>query len=127
MARDHLEFDKRQTEDTLTYKHLQVCSKGISAMATVQFSIRIDPDIKARLDCEAQQEDRSASYLAQKAIDEYLKRQEYLRHVISDAEAEAEKGLFVSGQAVHAWIASWDSEAELPEPQADIFPPAKSR
>lgn len=37
--------------------------------------------------------------------------------------AEADKGIFVSAEAVHRWMESWDTDHELPMPEPDIFPP----
>ena len=91
-------------------------------MASVQFSIRMDPAMKSRLDEEAKLEDRSAAYITQKALDSYLREKEYLRNIVRDAEIEADKGVFISGDAMHAWIESWGSDNELPAPKPDIFP-----
>jgi hypothetical protein len=35
--------------------------------------------------------------------------------------AEAEKGIWISGEAMTRWIESWDTENELPPPEPDIF------
>ncbi len=91
-------------------------------MASVQLSVRMDPDIKARLEKEARLEDRSASYIIQKALDQYLSVKERRRQDFDDAVAEADKGIFVSGEAVERWVLSWDTKNELPEPEPDIFP-----
>ena len=91
-------------------------------MATVPFSIRLDEAMKARLEQEAEREDRSASYLAQKAIGDYLDYKDFFRREMEAAIAEADKGVFISGEAMHKWIASWDTENELPPPEPDIFP-----
>ncbi len=90
-------------------------------MASVQFSIRMDPAMKSRLDEEAKLEDRSAAYITQKALEAYLREKEYLRNLVRNAEIESDKGVFISGEAMHAWIESWDSENELPAPRPDIF------
>ena len=37
------------------------------------------------------------------------------------AIAEAEKGVFISEEAMHSWIESWDTDHELPPPKPDIF------
>ena len=92
-------------------------------MATVPFSIRLDEDIKARLEREAELEDRSASYIVQKAVGQYLDGKEYFRREMEAAIAEADKGVFISGEAMHRWMESWDTENELPPPEPDIFPP----
>jgi len=41
-------------------------------MPTVPFSLRLDASAKARLDEEARRSDRSASYLATRAIEAFL-------------------------------------------------------
>ena len=43
------------------------------------------------------------------------------RVMIQAAMDEAEKGVFVSSEAVHRWMDSWDSENELPFPEPDVF------
>jgi predicted transcriptional regulator len=91
-------------------------------MSTVQFSIRMDPEIKERLDQQAKREDRSAAYIAQRAIDAYVSKQERLLEMVRLAEIEADKGVFISEEKVDAWVNSWGTEDELPPPQPDIFP-----
>lgn len=91
-------------------------------MPTTPFSIRLDSEIKARLEKEAELEDRSAGYVAQKAIEDYLDAKDFFRSEMEAAIAEADKGIFISGEAVHRWIESWDTENELPPPEPDIFP-----
>ena len=36
------------------------------------------------------------------------------------AVEEAAKGAFISRDAMDAWVASWDSDEELPPPEPDI-------
>ena len=96
-------------------------------MSTVQFSLRIDPRIKKRLDLQAKLEDRSAAYVAQKALDEYLDRKEQMRRMLLDLEAEADKGVFISEEAMNAWVDSWDTDNESPPPKPDISPARYSR
>lgn len=91
-------------------------------MATVPFSIRLDENIKSRLEKEAEREDRSAGYLAQKAIESFLDDRDYFHREMDAAIAEADRGVFISGEAMHRWMASWDTENELPPPEPDIFP-----
>ena len=91
-------------------------------MPTTPFSIRLDDEVKAKLEREARLEDRSAGYIAQKAIESYLDCKAYFRQEMEAAIAEADKGVFISGEAMHRWIESWDTENELPPPEPDIFP-----
>ena len=88
----------------------------------VPFSIRLDETIKAKLEKEAQLEDRSASYLAQKAIEAFIDAREYKRELIRASYQEAQTATaFISDEAMSAWVESWDAENELPEPKPDVF------
>jgi predicted transcriptional regulator len=90
-------------------------------MPTAPFSIRIDSKIKTRLEREAALEDRSAGYVAQKAIADYLDQKEYRRECFREAAAEADKGVFISWEKMEAWMKSWDTDNELPPPEPDVF------
>lgn len=96
-------------------------------MPTVPFSLRIDTKLKSRLEKEAAREDRSAAYIAQKAITEFVEAREARRKILDEAFAEADKGVFVSGEAVRKWMESWDTGHELPMPEPDIFPGTTSK
>ena len=85
-------------------------------------SIRLDQTLKARLQTAAKAEDRSLSWLAQQAIANFLDHRDFKREQLLLAYAEAEKGVFISDEAVMAWVDSWDTPNELPVPQPDIFP-----
>ena len=94
-------------------------------MATERLSLRIDADLKKSLEREAKREDRSASYLAVKAIEAMLRHRYEKRAAIRSAVAEAEEGVFISQEAMDAWVASWGTDAELPPPEPDIRPNPK--
>jgi predicted transcriptional regulator len=91
-------------------------------MATVPFSMRIDSAVKKQLEREAERQDRSAAYLAQQAIVAYLDEKQARREMLREAARELDKGVFVSGEAVMAWMKSWGTDKELPMPEPDIFP-----
>ncbi len=65
-------------------------------MASVPFSFRLDKSLKKRSDTKCS------------AIEEAVK--------------EADKGVFISSQAMNNWMDSWGSEKELPAAEPDIFP-----
>ena len=90
-------------------------------MATVPFSVRLDEDVKARLEKEASLLDRSSGYLAQKAIEGFLDYKEQFRNELKMLIAEADKGVFISEEAMMAWMESWDTDHELPPPEPDVF------
>ncbi len=89
-------------------------------MATERLSLRIDAGLKKSLEKEARREDRSASYLAVKAIEAMLRNRVEKRAAVRAAIAEASKGEFISQEAMDTWIDSWDSDAELPPPEPEI-------
>jgi predicted transcriptional regulator len=96
-------------------------------MNNVPFSLRLEPALKSRLEEAAQSEDRSASYVAARAIESFLDARDAKRAEIETALVEADRGIFVSQEAVHRWMESWDTDSELPMPEPDIFPDSGKR
>jgi len=90
-------------------------------MATVPFTFRLDEEIKLRLEEEARADERSASYIASRAIKQYLDSRKYERLAIEEAVNEAEKGVFISSKSMRTWIASWGADDELAPPKPDVF------
>ncbi|MDE2446514.1 MAG: ribbon-helix-helix protein, CopG family [Alphaproteobacteria bacterium] len=85
-------------------------------------SLRIDPDLKSKLEDIAKAEDRSLSYIAQQALKAYLDARDYRSEQILSAHAAAKvEKEFVSGEAMMAWVESWDTPQELPAPKPDVF------
>lgn len=89
-------------------------------MATVPFTMRVDADLKAAIEEEAQRQDISASQIATRAIRSHLESQSAERAAIEAALIEAEKGAFISSEAMLAWVRSWGTDNELPMPEPDI-------
>ncbi len=90
--------------------------------SSARFSMRLEPELKDWLEEEAKLKDRSAGYIAAQAIAAHKARSETRRRIIEEAIAEADKGVFISDEKMTAWVDSWDSDNELPEPEPDIFP-----
>jgi len=93
---------------------------SIDMAAPVPFSLRLAPELKSRLETEAKNADRSASYMATHAIKMFLDAQDSKRHAIEMSIAEADKDEFISSQAMGDWVKSWGSDNEFPKPVADI-------
>ncbi len=94
-------------------------------MATERLSLRIDANLKKSLELEARREERSASYLAVKAIEAMLRERAGKRAAIREAVSEADKGAFISREAMDAWVSSWGEAAELPPPEPDVQIPSQ--
>ena len=89
-------------------------------VTTERLSLRIDANLKKDLEREARREERSASYLAVKAIESMLREPAEKRTAIRAAVSEADEGTFISQEAMDAWVYSWDKNSELPLPEADV-------
>jgi predicted transcriptional regulator len=96
-------------------------------MATRPFSVRIDSKLMSRLDKEAKRRDRTAGFIVNRAIKLYFEELDRAKKEIDDAFAVADKGVFVSGEAVHEWMRSWGTANELPPPKPDVFPEPKAK
>jgi len=90
-------------------------------MSSIPFTFRIDPETKAELEAAAKSSDRTPGYLAKQAISAYLAAREEKRLAIEAAIEEADKGIFVSEEAVNRWMDSWETDNELPFPEPDVF------
>jgi len=86
------------------------------------FNIEIDSDLHQALEKIAACEDRTVSQMTEEAIRSLVGRWVAKRDAIEAALKEAEKGVFISEEAVQRWMDSWETENELPMPEADIFP-----
>lgn len=93
-------------------------------MPTSPYTLRLDDELRQALEHEAELEDRPAAQLAARAIRTMLEAKAAKRQAIDAALEEAAKGAFISENAMNAWVDSWDSENELPMPEADILPSA---
>lgn len=90
-------------------------------MPGVAFSFRLDPQVKAALDSQAKLENRSTAYVLQQAASDYLARQKHLRDQVLKLDGEAERGQFISEEAMTGWFLSLGTNSELQEPEPDVF------
>lgn len=96
-------------------------------MGEVPLSLHMKAEVKMKLEAEARSQNVSASDLAARAIETYLEIQQSEREILRQRIAEADKGTFISGEAMHRWIESWGTENELPPPEPDIFLPPRRK
>ncbi|PHS22345.1 MAG: hypothetical protein COA84_12850 [Robiginitomaculum sp.] len=90
-------------------------------MATsTPFSLRLDPELRTRLEAEAKQADRSASYMAAKAIKTFLDAQRSKREAIATAISQTDAGDFISSEKMSDWVNNWGTDNEQPDPKVDI-------
>ena len=90
-------------------------------MASDRITIRVEPELKQWFEQQAKRKDRSLGYMVTQSMEQTKRSSDARDQMIRDAMAEADKGVFVSEEAVHKWMDSWDTENELPLPEPDVF------
>jgi predicted transcriptional regulator len=103
-------------------QRLAACRILEIAMPTTTFSMRIDVELKKALEEAAEREDRSASYIAQRAIEDWARREQAYDLELEVALKEAEKGVWISSEAFDKWMERWAEGYDDPFPEPDIFP-----
>lgn len=80
-------------------------------------SVRVSKDTAKRLESLAESTDRSKSYIAAQAIEEYLELHEWEIKAIEEGTKDVEEGRTVPHSKVKEWLQSWgtDNEKEAPE------------
>jgi len=79
-------------------------------MATVPVvTLRLEPELRKRLDRLAKAQRRSRSYVATEAIREYVKVNEWQTLETRKALAEADRGEFASPEDVRRVLKKWTS------------------
>ena len=90
-------------------------------MSTVPLSLRIDSEIRERIEVEAEKMDRPSSYVVVEAIKQYLNKKDYKKEALKAAIERADKGEFISQESMREWFASLGSDNQLPRPKPDVF------
>lgn len=70
-------------------------------------TIRLEPELKSRLDQLSKITDRSKSYLAVEAIREFIELNEWQLREIEQAVQEANNGEFATEQAIKKVLKKW--------------------
>jgi predicted transcriptional regulator len=96
-------------------------------MSSVSFTLRMPPELKAAIDAQARLERRSSAFVLQRAAEEYLDRKRAFVDLIAGLEAEADKGAFVSEDAMTRWFDALCSDADIAEPKPDIRLPRRRK
>jgi RHH-type rel operon transcriptional repressor/antitoxin RelB len=87
------------------------------AMSSTTFTVRVETDVKKRLEKLAKSTGRSRSFLAAEALNEYLDVNEWQVAGVRKAMGSLDRGEGVPNEQVKAWVNSWDSKPERPTPK----------
>ena len=90
-------------------------------MSSTPFSIRIEDEVRDKLEKICTLTERSKAYITSKAIEEYVERNSWKVEALKQAKKEAAKGEFISHEAMGDWINSLSTESEPPAPETDVF------
>jgi predicted transcriptional regulator len=90
------------------------------SVVTKTVSVKLDPDIRTRIEHLAEARHRTAHWVMREAICQYVEREEKREAFRQDAikawEEYQETGLHATAAEVDRWLASWGTENELPAP-----------
>lgn len=84
-------------------------------------SIKIDDELKSRIQNLASQRQRSSHWIMREAITQYVEREEaresFKQEALASWAAYQEAGRHLTGQEARSWLSSWgtDVETELPK------------
>ncbi|MBZ5759065.1 MULTISPECIES: CopG family ribbon-helix-helix protein [Rhizobium] len=85
-------------------------------MADNKLFVDLSDDTKQRLDRLSKAIDRSATSITAEALELYLAQQEWQIAAVDEAVRRADRGGFVSHEAIMSWLGSWGTPGELPAP-----------
>jgi predicted transcriptional regulator len=85
-------------------------------MPSTTFTVRVEPEVKKRLEKLARSTGRSRSFLAAEALNDYLDVNEWQVAGVKRAIASLDRGEGVSHQEVKDWVDSWGRKRERPVP-----------
>ena len=84
-------------------------------------SIKIDDDLKDRVQHLAGLRQRSAHWIMREAITQYVAREEaresFKQEALASWATYQETGRHLTGQEVRVWLNTWGAEAETPIPE----------
>ena len=86
------------------------------------FSVRLPDDLKAEVEKIAAATRRSRAFIVKEAVAAYVDEQRAFMTAIDEAIIEADKGVFISGDKVFAWLEELRTNPDAPGPEPDIFP-----
>ncbi len=86
-------------------------------MPSTTFTVRVQPEVKKRLEKLARSTGRTRSFLAAEALNEYLDVNEWQVAGVKRAIASLDRGEGISHKEVKDWVESWGGKRERPAPK----------
>lgn len=82
----------------------------------VALTIRVSPELAARLETLASATKRSKAFLGAEALEEYVALHEWQIKAIEEGIKDIEEGRTVPHEAVREWLLGWGTENEKDAP-----------
>lgn len=76
------------------------------------FSVRLPDDLRREVDEFAKATKRSRSFIVKEAVAAYMEERRAYIEAIEAGAREADKGVFISGEAIDRWLASWGTDKD---------------
>jgi RHH-type transcriptional regulator, rel operon repressor / antitoxin RelB len=89
----------------------------METMPSTTFTVRVEPQVKKRLERLAKSTGRSRSFLAAEALSEYLDVNEWQVAGVKRAMASLDRGEGVAHDEVKDWVKSWGRKRERTAPK----------
>jgi RHH-type rel operon transcriptional repressor/antitoxin RelB len=90
----------------------------METMPSTTFTVRVEREVKKRLEKLAKSTGRTRSFLTAEALNEYLDVNEWQVAGVKRAMASLDRGEGVPHQEVKDWVGSWGRKRERPAPKA---------
>src|SRR5208283_5332099 len=90
---------------------------SMETMPSTTFTVRVEPEVKKRLEKLAKSTGRTRSFLAAEALNEYLDVNEWQVAGVKRAMASLDRGEAVSHKEVTDWVKSWGRKRERAVPR----------
>jgi RHH-type transcriptional regulator, rel operon repressor / antitoxin RelB len=91
--------------------------RPMEAMSSTTFTVRVEAEVKKRLEKLAKSTGRTRSFLAAEALNEYLDVNEWQVAGVKRAVVSLDRGEGVPHQEVKDWVNSWGGKRERPAPK----------
>src|SRR5271170_972197 len=92
--------------------------RAMEIMPSTTFTVRVESEVKKRLEKLAKSTGRTRSFLAAEALNAYLDVNEWQVAGVKRAIASLDRGEGVAHKEVRDWVGSWDRKRERPAPRA---------
>ena len=93
-------------------------------MTAVSTSIKLDPNMKDRIQRVADSMRRTPHWVMKEAVEKYItdaeRREAWERESLEALKEMDETGLHVAGEEVMAWLESWGADDEKPAPECHL-------